>query len=585
MRLKKMISAFCLAVGLTLAVPAISATLGMPDTLSTVSAAEGWNTDENGTYYMQGDSRLLGFQDNIGGDSYYFDQNGYRVDGPVQMGSSVYLFHPENGKLCTGLSGLKQIGSDTSTLYYFTSGRDGRISTKKWIKTKSKYYYANEKGEIKLGTIKVGKKLYHITRSGRLTSYKRSSYDQKYYYATSKGVLKTGLQKIKNKNYYFNTKTGARQTGKVKIGKYTYYFSTKDGASRTGWIKGNGKYYYYSSSGRKSTGFKTINKKRYYLDPENDGARVQSSWKKIGKYYYYFNSKGVIQTGLFKVDSKLYYANSKGIRKTGWQTISGRKYYMDKKTGAAKTGWFTYSGKKYYLNPVKSSSTYGAAKTDFVKISGKWYYFNENGTMRTGWLTHKAKFYYFDKSTGQMYTGVHVIDGKKYDFGTSGAYSKPLSGAWRVEVNRKKCFVVVYRGDTPLRAFVCSTARDRVSTPTGTFQILDKLRWHTLNGPTYGQFCSHITSDILFHSVPSVVNARPYDNHTLNASAYNKLGTPASAGCIRLTVGHAKWLYDNVPVGSKVVISDNIVAPKDIKIETVKPIPLTQNYDPTDPYA
>lgn len=193
MRLKKMISAFCLAVGLTLAVPAISATLGMPDTLSTVSAAEGWNTDENGTYYMQGDSRLLGFQDNIGGASYYFDQNGYRVDGPVQMGSSVYLFHPENGKLCTGLSGLKQIGSDTSTLYYFTSGRDGRISTKKWIKTKSKYYYANEKGEIKLGTIKVGKKLYHITRSGRLTSYKRSSYDQKYYYATSKGVLNLPL--------------------------------------------------------------------------------------------------------------------------------------------------------------------------------------------------------------------------------------------------------------------------------------------------------------------------------------------------------------------------------------------------------
>ena len=255
---------------------------------------------------------------------------------------------------------------------------------------------------------------------------------------------------------------------------------------------------------------------------------------------------------------------------------------MDKKTGAAKTGWFTYSGKKYYLNPVKSSSTYGAAKTDFVKISGKWYYFNENGTMRTGWLTHDTKFYYFDKTTGQMYTGVHVIDGKKYDFGTSGAYNKSLSGTWRVEVNRKKCFVAVYRGDTPIKAFVCSTARDGVSTPTGTFYTHDYKRWHELQGPTWGQYCINITWNILFHSVP---NTRYNDNHSLNASAYNKLGTPASVGCIRLTVKHAKWLFDNVPPGTKVIVSDNIATPKNIVIEKAQKIPLTQNYDPTDPYA
>lgn len=576
-----MISAFCLAVGLSMAVPALSATLGVPGTLSTVSAHTGWLEDDNGTYYVQDDIRQTGYQ-TIEGATYYLDQNGYRVNGPVQIGDSVYLFHPETGKLCIGASGLKQVGSDTSTLYYFTSGKDGRLYTKKWVKSKGKYYYANEKGEIKLGTIKVGKRLYHITRSGRLTSYKQSSYDKKYYYASSKGILKTGLQKIKGKYYYFNPTTGARQTGKVKVGQYTYYFSTKNGASRTGWIKGKGKYYYYSSSGRKATGFKTIKNKRYYLDPDNDGARVQNGWKKIGKYYYYFNSKGVIQTGFFKVDSKLYYANSKGIRKTGWQTVSGRKYYMDKKTGAAKTGWFTYKSKKYYLNPVKTSSTYGAAKTGFVKISGKWYYFNNDGTMKTGWLTQDAKFYYFDKTTGQMYTGVHTIDGKKYDFGKSGAYTKPLSGAWRIEVNRRKCFVVVYRGDTPVKAFVCSTAADGVSTPTGTFYLRDKLRWHELDGPSWGQYCSHITDSILFHSVP---NSRYNDNHSLKASYYNQLGSPASGGCIRLTVGHAKWLYENTPIGTKVVISDSIAAPKNVVIEKAPKIPLSQNYDPTDPYA
>lgn len=581
MRLRKMISAFCLAAGLAMAVPALSSVIGVPDAVSTVSAADGWNTDASGTYYEQGGVRLQGLQ-TIGGVKYYLDQNGYRVGGPVKIGKYVYVFNPSSGALCTGVSGLTQLGTDTSTLYYFTSSKSGRVYTNKWVKSKGKYYYADANGQIKLGTIKVGGKLYHITRSGRLTSYKRSSYDKNYYYATSTGILKTGLQKIKGKYYYFNKKTGARQSGVFTSGKYTYCFSTKTGAAQSGWVKTDGKYYYYNTKGRRLTGFQTIKKKRYYLDPEDNGARVKSTWKKIGKYYYYFNSKGVIQTGFFKVDGKTYYASSKGIRKKGWQTVMGRKYYMDKKTGVVKTGWFTYKNKKYYLNPVKTSTTYGAAKTGFVKIQGSWYYFNNDGTMRTGWLIKDGKYYYFNKSTGKMLTGTHVIDGKTYNFGTSGAYTKKLTGAWRVEVNRKKCFVVVYRGTTPVKAFVCSTAKNTVNTPTGTFSILDKLRWHELNGPTWGQYCSHITSDILFHSVP---NSRYNDNHSLKAAEYNKLGTPASGGCIRLTVAHAKWLYDNVPVGTKVIVSDSVAAPKNVTIEQAQKIPLSQNYDPTDPNA
>lgn len=585
MKIKKLLSAFCLAAGLALAAPVLSSTIGLPETMTSVSAAEveadGWYQDANGWYYLQGGARLLGSQ-TVGGAKYYFDANGYRVNGPVKIGKYTYLFHPETGKLCTGLSGLKQVGSDTGTYYYFTGAKNGKLYTSKWRKYNGKYYYANEKGEVKLGTIKVGKSLYHVTKSGRMTSYRKSSYDGKYYYATSTGVLKTGLQKISGKYYYFNKKTGQRQTGSVKVGKSYYYFNTKTGAARTGWVKSGGKYYYYSTKYKKLTGFQTINKKRYYLDPENGGARVVNGWKKIGKYYYYFNSKGVIQTGFFKVDGKTYYASSKGIRKRGWQTVGGRKYYMDKKTYVVKTGWFTYNKKKYYLNPVKTSSTYGAAKTGFVKISGSWYYFNNDGTMRTGWLVSDGKYYYFNKSTGKMLTGKQVIGGKTYDFGKSGAYTKQLTGEWRIEVNRKKCFVVVYRGSTAIKAFVCSTAADGVSTPTGTFKTLDKLRWHELNGPTWGQYCSHITSDILFHSVP---NSRYNDNHSLKASAYNKLGSPASGGCIRLTVGHAKWLYDNVPLGTKVVISDNIATPKNVTIEQAQKIPLTQNYDPTDPYA
>ena len=32
------------------------------------------------------------------------------------------------------------------------------------------------------------------------------------------------------------------------------------------------------------------------------------------------------------------------------------------------------------------------------------------------------------------------------------------------------------------------------------------------------------------------------------------LGIPASHGCVRLKVEEAKWLYDNIPSGTKLII-------------------------------
>lgn len=592
MKIKKLISAFCLAVGLALSVPALTATIGVPASMGTVSAAEGWAEDANGIYYEQNGERLTGLQ-TIGSNAYYFDANGYRVTGPVKNGDSIYYFTPKKvgkipaGALLTGKSGLLTNTANKDVYYYLSMKRNGKIVTNKWVKVKGKYFYANANGEIKLGTIKVGKKLYHITKNGRLVGHKKSSYDKKYYYAASNGVLKTGVQKIGKRLYYFNKKTGQRQTGTITSGKYTYYFNTQSGYARTGWIKlgpaDNKQYYYYGSNFRQYSGFKTIKGKKYYFNPKNGNAREQNTWCKINGKWYYFNEKGVLQTGFTTIKGKRYYLSSSGVRQKGWKTVNGLKYYMDKKTAVVKTGWFEYNGKKYYLNPNKSSSTYGAAKTGWVKIKGYWYYFNADGSMKTGWLTltdnnGNITKYYLNPKTGKMTTGTKKIDGTTYKFGTSGKITVSLGGEWLIRVNRKKCVITIYKGSTPVKAMICSTARDGVSTPTGTFRLQDKLRWHELIGPSWGQYCSHITSDILFHSV-TYMSYR--NNRSLNTSAYNNLGSPASAGCIRLQVIDAKWMYDNLPIGTKVIISDN--EPYPLGKPTIKKIPSTQNYDPTDP--
>ena len=73
-------------------------------------------------------------------------------------------------------------------------------------------------------------------------------------------------------------------------------------------------------------------------------------------------------------------------------------------------------------------------------------------------------------------------------------------------------------------------------------------------------------------------------SYNLSAAEYNKLGSPASHGCVRLCVRDAKWIYDNCSLGMQVIIYDNPNPGPFGKPATIK-IPPTQNWDPTDPEA
>ena len=71
-------------------------------------------------------------------------------------------------------------------------------------------------------------------------------------------------------------------------------------------------------------------------------------------------------------------------------------------------------------------------------------------------------------------------------------------------------------------------------------------------------------------------------NQTLSVSAYNKLGRPASHGCVRVTAGDAKWIYDNCKLKTKVVIySKSGYEP--LKKPVAYKLPSWHKWDPTDP--
>lgn len=155
-----------------------------------------------------------------------------------------------------------------------------------------------------------------------------------------------------------------------------------------------------------------------------------------------------------------------------------------------------------------------------------------------------------------------------------------------VAINRAADCVTVYKKDennnylVPFKAMVCSTGED---TPLGEYRTIEQYRWRFLFGDVYGQYAVRIVGHILFHSVP-YLSQNPAD---LEYEEFNKLGTPASMGCIRLQVADVKWIYDNCPLGTPVVLYDDAENPGPLGKPSFTPVDVndekTRGWDPTDP--
>lgn len=154
-----------------------------------------------------------------------------------------------------------------------------------------------------------------------------------------------------------------------------------------------------------------------------------------------------------------------------------------------------------------------------------------------------------------------------------------------IKVNYQANTVTVYSKDAnqeytiPEKVFVCSCGEDTPN--SGVYATSDKYEWRALVGNVYGQYATRIVGSILFHSVPY---ERMKDKSSLEYWEYDKLGETASAGCVRLKVEDAKWIYDNCKKGTKVEFyaSSNPGPLGKPEIETISDKQELRNWDPTD---
>ena len=248
---------------------------------------------------------------------------------------------------------------------------------------------------------------------------------------------------------------------------------------------------------------------------------------------------------------KFYADTADGTLCSGWKNIDGSWYFFDELNSFARSGWLYKDGSWFYLD----SSTF-VMRTGWVAVGGSWYYLNSSGRMQAGWLNLGGTWYWLD-SSGAMATGWRIVDGSWQYFMSNGAWVSDYMDAkaqgyssntnWLILVDTSRCLTSIYtgaRGNWTLnRRYVCSTGKAGTPTVLGEYQVYGK-------GYSFGHgyTCYYYTQfygDYLFHSSPYYVNSNQVMDPTM--------GVPSSAGCVRLEIQNAKWIYDNIPYGTKVV--------------------------------
>lgn len=124
------------------------------------------------------------------------------------------------------------------------------------------------------------------------------------------------------------------------------------------------------------------------------------------------------------------------------------------------------------------------------------------------------------------------------------------TGPYNISVDKSKQRVYVFNGQTVVKEFICSTGKDETPTPSGRFLVGSKGPVFYPSDSSACYFWTRINNNYLFHS--AIYDSDGY----LIQSEYDKLGSKASHGCIRLPKDDAKWIQDNVPNGTLVTISD-----------------------------
>ena len=574
---------------------------------SPAQPATGWVERDGARYYLGegGEPRTGWLLD--GGSWYWLDPStGAMATGWVATGGAWYWLDPATGAMATGRAECGGAWSDFSASgawLGYSSGWDLRDGSWHWLEGGRRatgwrrvggswYWMDPSTGAMRTGLAEIGSYRYYLTASGAMaTGWARDASEGCWYYASPDGNLLTGWQPVGGSWYWMDGATARMQTGWLTVGGKTYHLSSSGAMDASCWIDGTagescwiggdgvlsatvkgddvrlaggskpedglskvGDAWFYLVGGKIRRGSVTIDGVAHLFD-ETTGRAVTGWHVDADGVRRHYDEKGAVQTG-WVGDGGWFYLDSDGAVTTGWKVIDGRWYHFDSGDGKMQTGWLLDNGRWYWLENS------GAMATGWVWTGGAWYYMDADGSMHTGWLNLGGTWYYL-ASSGAMQTG-WVYDGSAYYFCASDGHWVPTNAEYRymlnwaqgyssatnylILVDTVNCRVGIYYGSygswTVTKEFICSPGAPSTPTVKGQFTVQDKgyVFGHGYSCYYYTQFYN----DYLFHSVLYNEGTRVIQD--------GRLGQHLSHGCVRLAIENAKWIYDNIPRGTKVVI-------------------------------
>ena len=230
--------------------------------------------------------------------------------------------------------------------------------------------------------------------------------------------------------YYLDGESQPLTGWQVLDGKRYYLDPDLEGAVYYGWLEQDGKKYYLNDLGCTFYGWQEVDGAKRYFD--KDGA-LHKGWLELDEGVYYLSGEGTALTGWLELDEGRFYLSDAGLKQTGWLELDEITYYLDEK-GNPWVGWLELDGSGYYLNEEGVLQTgwldlpegrfyldeAGVRQTGWLELEEGRYYMGSDGTMCTGWLELEDKLYYLLED-GTPAVGKKIIEEETYYFTSTGA--------------------------------------------------------------------------------------------------------------------------------------------------------------------
>ena len=512
--------------------------------------AEGFRyKDENGSYLKN-----CWFKDSDGW--HFFNAAGIAARGwAYTTNNDIFYFDPSQEHHPALLG---EVTLNGGRHYYFDESRG--LVQDRWVKLPGgNWVYASKEGAFISGWHYIGNKIFYFDTEDpthpALFGEVVLNGGRHYWFDENQGMASNQWVETKPGSKSFASKEGAFVSGwHYTTGGKLFYFDEEqpDHPVKLGEVALDGRYYWFDKT-------EGLARKQWVTLPNGDKAwatQEGSLTEKIinGKF---FAADGSQPTGKVDLGDIVVYVSEDHKLLTGWQKIDGKDYFFND-DGRPASGWLNYGGSWYFLD------SNGLMQTGWVHPSGSyWYHLAANGKMDTGWIKDGGKDYYLDPTSGAMKTGYLSWGGKLYHADSDGAmyeapcyypdmlrYAQNIYSAtrWLIQIDTHQNRFAVYYGSygnwVPWHEWYCTTGAPGMWTPHGQFTAGRK-------GLYFGSgyrcwYYTQISGEYLIHSI--LYNS---DGYTVRDG---RLGYHGSHGCVRLATENAKWVYNNIPYGTKIYI-------------------------------